>query len=100
MRGAQRVDHWSIAAGSRAPQRGLAVEGISETQPRSDAAIPVRRQAMGILPSRTVASEYQRTQASVRAWVRHARIEIAENVVSVYRRQVDLIPQAQVQCQA
>src|SRR5215467_407108 len=100
MRGAQGVDQWSIAAGGRAPQRGLPIQSISETKPRSVAAIPVRRQAMGILPSRTVTCEYQRAQTSVRAGIRHARIEIAKDVVPVDRRQVELIPQAQVQCEA
>src|SRR5437879_8254649 len=96
MRGAQRVDYRTIATRSRAPQRGLVVQGISETKPWSDAAIPVLRQAMGILPSRTEAGEDQRARTSVGAGIRQARIEIAEYVVSVARRQVDLIPQAQV----
>src|SRR5439155_23174445 len=99
MRGAQRVDYRSIAARSRAPQRGLVVQGISETKPRSDSAIPVLRQAMGILPSRTEACEVQRARTSVRAGVWQARVEIAEYVVAVYRRQVHLIPHAQVHCQ-
>src|SRR4029077_13586686 len=89
-----------IAARSRAAQRGLAIQGISKTKPRSDAAIPGLRQAMGIQPSRTEAGEVQRAQKSACAGVWLARIEIAEDVVSVDRRQVDLIANTQVHRQA
>src|SRR4051794_35139272 len=99
MRGAERIDHWSIAAGGRASQRGLAIQGVRKAEPRSDAAVPVRRQRAGILPARAAACEYQGAQSSVGAGVRHTRIEVAEDVVSVDRRQVDLIPQPEVECQ-
>src|SRR5437870_5106439 len=100
MCGSQRIDYRSIASRGGAPQRRLTVQGISETKPRSDAAIPVLREGMGILPSRTVAGKVQRAQTSVRSGVWQARIEVTEYVVSVYRRQVNLIPQAQVHRQA
>src|SRR5438105_14775350 len=99
MRGAKRVDHWSVTAGSRAAQRGLAVQVIGEAKPRAEASIVIRRQSMGARSSRSVAGEYQRAQTSVRPGIGHARIEIAEDVISVDRGQVDLIPQAEVQCQ-
>ena len=100
MRGAERVDHRPIAAGGCATKGGLVVQGVGKPEPRSDAAVPVRRKRMGILPARTVAGEHQCAQASVCAGVRNTRIEVAEDVVSVDRRQVDLIPQAEVEGQA
>src|SRR4051812_21553407 len=99
MRGAERIDHWSITAGGRSSQRGLAIQGVRKAEPRPDAAIPIRRQRTGILPARAASCEYKGAWSSIGAGVRHTRIEVAEDVVSVYRRQVDLIPQPKVECQ-
>src|SRR5260221_185908 len=90
-----RIEAWTAVRCS-APQCGLAVQGVSKAEPRSDASIPVRRQRTGILPARAAAREYQGAQTPVGAGVWHARIEIAEDVVAVDRRQVNLIPEAEV----
>src|ERR1019366_9151156 len=68
------------AARSGAPDRGLAIQGVSEAQTWSE-AVPATHQGVLPRPSGTRAGENQRSRKSARARIRQARAQVARLVL-------------------